>query len=551
MPALFILASSWSSAQMRPGTLSSNIDFDTLARNEIHTWISNVGNMSHDPRTDGNSFEWPGGSGRTYMYQDGFCIAGRMHGSGDLRADGTYCTVSWQPGMILDDGTAADPADGNNRLYRVRRLTPAVYNSLPLQDQTVLRQDYEQWPVFQGAPWSDADGNGRYEPDFSRWLQDSFSVDGPSFLGDEMIWGAMNDLDSLQTHSLFGTIPIGLEVNTAVWAYDLPDCRSRAVFTRHRIIHKGIDALDSAYFAIWSDPDVGSGLDDFVGIDTVLQLAYAFNGGETDPLHGNIGALGYLLLQGPAVLAPGKTARRCGRTESDMKNLRFTAFTMYANGVLPYRDPDRRVARGAQMLYNNMKGLFSYGAAFVDPHTGDTTTLMIAGDPGMRTGWLDSDNLPPGDRRLLASSGPFDLAVGDTQEVIYARIVAEGGSPAGDLIALRETADCIIRTYRDTPLRAGSIPQAINFSIDAPFPNPFHTDIHTHLGLVVRSEHLRPISIQLINALGQSITRLEFIPRSERETFRFPLSPAIPAGVYHIIASNGTRIATRQIVLFR
>lgn len=549
---IFLIApSAWMLPQGRPESLSSNIDYDSLARNEIHTWVSNIGIMNQNPHTGSYSFEWPGGSGRTYTYQDGFCIAGRMRGTGDIRADGTMCNASWQPGTIRNDGNAADPEDGNNRLYRVRRLSPALYSSLPLVEQQVLKQDYHAWPVFQGAPWRDVDRNSSYDPDFSRWLQDPTSADGPIFPGDEMLWGVMNDLDTAQTRLLFGTIPIGLEVNTAVWAYDLPDCRGRAIFTRNRIIHKGSDDLDSAYFAIWSDPDIGSGLDDFVGIDTVRQLAYGFNGEATDLVYGNIGALGYLLLQGPAVPAPGHSARRCGRTETDMKNLPFTAYTIYANGVLPYTDPDRGVSRGARMLYNNMKGLFAYGAPFVDPHTGDTTTLMIAGDPVMETGWLDSDNLPPGDRRFLASCGPFNLAVGDTQEVIYARIAAEGGTPAEDVAALRRTADCILQTYQDTPLLVGSDAAAVSFSLESVYPNPLNISTQRRLVATILTENQHSILIRLSNAVGRVVAQRKMTAPQGKGTFILDLPGDLSAGTYQLTATDGLMVESRRVMLLK
>ena len=538
-------------AQERPASLSSSIDYDSLARNEIHTWISNIGIMNHNPHTGSYSFEWPGGSGRTYTYQDGFCIAGRMHGSGDIRADGTMCNASWQPGRILKEGSAANPGDESNRLYRMRRLSASLCGSLPPIEQQVLKQDYQQWPVSQGAPWRDVDLNGSYDPDFARWLQDPASVDGPIFHGDEMLWGVMNDLDTTQTRLLFGTIPIGLEVHTAVWAYDLPDCRGRAIFTRNQIIHKGNDDLDSAYFAIWADPDIGSGLDDFVGIDTVRQLAYGFNGKAMDAVYGNIGALGYLLLQGPTVPAPGHTARRCGRTEKDLKNLPFTAYTIYANGVLPYTDPDRGVSRGAQMLYNNMKGLFAYGSPFVDPHTGDTTTLMIAGDPVMETGWLDSDNLPPGDRRFLASCGPFHLAVGDTQEVIYARIVAEGGAPAEDVAALRRTADCIIQTYEDTPLLVRSAPAAGSFSLEAVYPNPLDISTRSQLAATILTGGPRSIHIRLVNTVGQVVAERTMAVPQGQGTFILDLPDNLPAGYYQLTATDGRAVEIERVVLLK
>jgi hypothetical protein len=396
----------------------------------------------------------------------------------------------------------------------------------------------------------DAQNDGTYDPDFHAWLQNPRSADGPAVTGDEILWCIMNDLDSSKVRNLFGYYPAGLEMTTSIWAFDRPDCLGRTIFTRQRLINKGVSPLESAYFCIWSDPDVGHPFDDRVGIDTTRTMAYVYSGVPVDSLHGNIGAVGYLLLQGPVFPSPADTARFADRLVIGMRNVPFTAFTMYANGINPFNDPPLGVQFGAVMLRNNATGNYASDGPFIDPHTSDTTKLMLAGDPVTGTGWLDRDNLPPGDRRFLASSGPFALAAGDTQEVVYARIVAEGGSPTDDIIALRETADCIVRTYRDTPLRAGSIPQAMDFSIDALFPNPLRTDTHTHFGLMVRSKQQLPISIRMVNALGQSVNHLEIIPRSERETLRLPLSPTIPAGVYHVIASNGTQIATKQIVLF-
>jgi hypothetical protein len=66
--------------------------------------------------------------------------------------------------------------------------------------------------------------------------------------------------------------------------------------------------------------------------------------------------------------------------------------------------------------------------------TGQITKFIHAGDPVTRQGWLDSS---PSDRRFLMSSGPFKLAVGDTQEVVGAKIIAPGVSPSKSVAALR------------------------------------------------------------------------------------------------------------------
>ena len=73
------------------------------------------------------------------------------------------------------------------------------------------------------------------------------------------------------------------------------------------------------------------------------------------------------------------------------------------------------------------------GEIFTDLITGLPTTYALNGDPVTGTGWLDGDQLPPGDRRQGSASGPFNMAPGDTQEVVVAEIVA-GATPGSDNI---------------------------------------------------------------------------------------------------------------------
>ena len=85
---------------------------------------------------------------------------------------------------------------------------------------------------------------------------------------------------------------------------------------------------------------------------------------------------------------------------------------------------------GSREFYNFFQGRFGVsGAPFIDLATGEVTTYALNGDPQARTGWLDGIQLPPGDRRQGSASGPFNMAPGDTQEVVVAEIVA--GAIAG------------------------------------------------------------------------------------------------------------------------
>ena len=58
--------------------------------------------------------------------------------------------------------------------------------------------------------------------------------------------------------------------------------------------------------------------------------------------------------------------------------------------------------------------------------TGLPTPYALVGDPLSGEGWVDGDQFGPGDRRVGLASGPFNMAVGDTQEVVVAEIAAIG-----------------------------------------------------------------------------------------------------------------------------
>ena len=75
--------------------------------------------------------------------------------------------------------------------------------------------------------------------------------------------------------------------------------------------------------------------------------------------------------------------------------------------------------------------------------TNQPVTYCLAGDPIAGTGWYEGPGwpggLPPADRRFAMSSGPFTMAVGDTQEVVVGVIMARGTSNLNSVAVLKET----------------------------------------------------------------------------------------------------------------
>ena len=63
---------------------------------------------------------------------------------------------------------------------------------------------------------------------------------------------------------------------------------------------------------------------------------------------------------------------------------------------------------------------------FRDPN-GDTTKITYDGDPITHTSLFDGTFLRPGDRGCWMSTGPFSMALRDTQEVTLALVGGMGG----------------------------------------------------------------------------------------------------------------------------
>jgi len=83
-----------------------------------------------------------------------------------------------------------------------------------------------------------------------------------------------------------------------------------------------------------------------------------------------------------------------------------------------------------------MRGLHADGSPIhVNDDVGQPiTTFQVSGDPVAGTGWLDSN---PADRRLFLVSGPFSLALGDSQEIVCAICIGQGTDRLSSISKLR------------------------------------------------------------------------------------------------------------------
>ncbi len=406
--------------------------------NNISTWIYNTGDSDIDP--NGNSgLIFPKGSNKAAVFESGFVWGATING--EKRVGGSTYSQGLLPGSILPNGQREVGQTGDNvRIFRVRPDWKEGDMSAEVNDgegtEAAIRAQYEKdwnaWPVANGAPFEDVDGNGVYNKD----------VDIPGFPGsNQTVFFVANDLDSATCQSLYGSDPMGIEMQATFWAYKSSSALGNTFFRKYVIINKSADTFEDMYVSMWSDPDLGDAGDDYSGCDADLSLMYTYNGDADDGVYGRTPpAVGFDFFQGPIIAGdPSDEAIFNNKIRTGYINLPMSVHYFFINSDPVYNDPDLgSYTNGTLQFHNLFEGkITTSGSPFVDPTTGLQTKVTLAGDPVTGQGWVDGLIHPPGDRRQGMVAGPFTMAAGDTQEVVVAELVAGGFGTVDRLGALQ------------------------------------------------------------------------------------------------------------------
>lgn len=379
--------------------------------NSINMFVTNYGSHAWDLTSGNSGLIYPKGTQNTALFASGIWLGAVV--GGEVRTVVAEYSQEYGPGTMLPGGAFSDPATPRFRVYKV---VPWTGNPEDTAHVDRSAEDLSADPVADPLvhhSWSEYVNGAKQDGAPTRmWDINGTMVEGPDVLGDQMLWCVYNDADvDNHTNDAGDSDPLGVEIQQTTFAFNRQGALGNTVFLKYLIINKGVNQLDSMYVSIWSDPDLGGASDDLVGCDTTLSLGYCYNANNADQLYGSAPpAVGYDFFLGP-LNALGDT-------------LPLTSFNKYINGTDPHASSE---------TYNYMNGLMPDGSPVID-NEGTVTNYFHAGDPVQGTGWLDSN---PADRRFMLTAGPFQMAPGDTQEVVAAVIVGQGNDRLSSIASLK------------------------------------------------------------------------------------------------------------------
>ena len=329
-------------------------------------------------------------------------------------------------------GTAYDPA-----------LIPKGIKGWPARGNEFFFEinEFDLPNTTQGlAGFFDRSGNGFYEPlDGDYPVIEIRGCEAPNY-PDQMIFWIYNDNGGIHGETQGNAIQ--MEVQVQAFNYGTNDEVNDMTFQRYKLINRAIEDIDSTFFAMWVDADLGCFIDDYVGCDTSRSLAYTYNADAADGDPGttcqsgvatygvDIPIIGIDYFRGPRGQVRdslGAFLPNWNNSGDSLKELPMSSFTYYNNGGYNNPPPGTTDPNIAIEFYRYLTGSWRDGSPFTfgdDAYQdGDPIRYAFVDPPNKSDGWsMCTAGLPEYDRRTIQASGPFLLRPGAVNELIIGAV---------------------------------------------------------------------------------------------------------------------------------
>jgi hypothetical protein len=494
----------YSNAQSTPkySSLKSNLllngEVDTIHINNIYLPFENNGSIA-EVNLPPNERSGKYGDG-TFLFSSGFYLSGLT--DGQLWANG-----------VAGSNLQYDYLPGN---YEIGSNDPRAIIYAVNSDDIVFGQSWQDWrdAVDLGADFYDGDQDGIYNPvdlnNNGEWDQNE---DMPDLLGDRTLWCVFYDNVPANERRWNTVEPQGIEIRQTAFAYEIENgSLANTIFIRYRISNTGLlsSKLDSVYFTIWADADIGGDAwSDLIGCDSTLNAGYTYKD-LPDAIYRNQPPT-FLVdqLSGPVSYIPGETFIDInGNGEYDdgidtpldtariihgqnlgiqefpgAKNLMPSSFVQNLSGD-PFLDipNNKEEARNYMLGRNRLGNSFDpcdtlYGKVMGGIDCNDVNPLFwYSGDPVTQIGWIGTHR---DDQRSLLNVGPFALKEGEDKEIFLAYIVGQGTTPLGAIpVAKKWSHDNQIYYDNNFDISVSNLLDEMSvlseFRLYQNYPNPFN-----------------------------------------------------------------------------
>ncbi|RPI13604.1 MAG: T9SS C-terminal target domain-containing protein [Ignavibacteriae bacterium] len=555
LTAVFLLAV-FIAAALNDNVIIQQVNLDA---NNIKAYFYNTGIFDKDANLANHpGFEWPKGTDQYAIFTAGLSCGAYIQDS--LKEFMCSYMGELAPGYIMDStGTPIAKTDYRFKIWKVSRT-----------DNHINNPDWLNWGlmVTYGAPYTDVNQNNIYEP-----LIDTPGVKNAS----QTLFACLTD-GFPEEHKVGegfggGTSPMFAEIRLTAWAYDIPGLQD-IQYMKWQVINKNKYLWDSTFFAITSDPDLGSANDDYVGCDTIRRLGFCYNGDNNDEGSYSYGinppAVGFKLIRS----VKSNYGQYLGMTS-------YSHFTSTNTpGAACEKDPNGEPLPA----YNLMRGMKKDRTPWVIPPGGNAsyvTKFCYSGDPETGLGWNEGipgspsgsvQNCggdtsytgyivtvnPMGDRRIILSSGANNLKInpGDTQIIVAAQLIARGTSNLNSVTKLKQLSD-IAQFYYDS----GYVMSVNNITNEIPreyklfqnYPNPFNPSTKIKFSVMSNVKREKSnVKLIIYDVLGKEIATLvneELKPgtyEAEWDASQFA------SGIYfYSLLTNGVPVETKRMVLLK
>jgi BNR repeat-like domain/Secretion system C-terminal sorting domain len=486
-----------------------------------------------------------------FLFSSGFFLSG--YSNGELWSNAVASSSlleDYLPGKV-----GSNPEDNLNVIYTVNKDDPPFGTS------------WQKWKdaVSLGAEFYDGDGDGEYNPVDKNWNGTwDLNEDMPALIGDETSWCVYNDAvpDSSRR---WESEPQGIEIKQTLFATNNPELEE-VIFIKYSILNTGLvnDVMDSVYFGVWEDADVGDYSDDVVGCDTTLNSGFYYNS-TPDAIYGdNQPSFFTSILQGPIIQTNSlNDSAKVNYGEligseliTGSRNLDISAHTFQIGGDPTVRDPGNIFEARNYLEGKLREGVFPDPCSFpycevkgsescneVDPH------FWASGDPVTDIGWIGIFN---NELRNIVSTGPFKLEKNKPQEIIIAYVMGRGTDFFNSITVARENVRRAITEYQNNfTSMTYSPPPASNpvtdYVLYHNYPNPFNPTTTIRYEIPLDGV----VTIDIYDILGQKVgTILNEFQKADRYEINFN-AVGLASGVYIYRMKVNDFIESKKMLLLK